>query len=185
MRNNHYVPLLANGIGTRIVTNDYLAMHRDAPQKFRAVMSRYRTDRYVLDFQDDYPTVVECSHLALANAINQGNFVLLRQLATALDDKRRRVAVRRLRFLLDNGIQCVPLGVTSAELGLSLFQKFVSSFSPKENCGVLDSKSVKAPTPSANLAWLRRGQEVKGRERFIVTDTALLSLYLHDIDRAG
>jgi hypothetical protein len=131
-RNNYYVPMLAIDPGDTASISNYVR-HARSVGRFRDIAGQRSTDRMILDFWLDYPKIVEYSHHALADALNAGNYRLLEGMARALKPMQHKAVIRRLRFLLDHGVQCVPLGRMSAEAGLRLFHEFASHFALKSN----------------------------------------------------
>jgi predicted nucleic acid-binding protein len=128
-RNNYYVPFLTEQ-PTTPGTVEALLKGRG---KFRKDFGKNRTDHFILDFGVDHPTIIEYSHVALAQALNGGDYYLLYGLTSILGESHRKAAVRRLRYLIDHGIQCIPVGRPAAEAGLELFRGFSEHYTLKRN----------------------------------------------------
>jgi hypothetical protein len=127
-RNNYYLPRLVTDEEGWPAVGHYV---RSLSGRHRRFAGKSSTDRLVLDFGPDYPTVVEYSHRTLADALNDGNYELIEGMAQALRPDRHRVVVRRLRFHCAHNITCVPLSRKSTENGLRLFHAFVANFELK------------------------------------------------------
>jgi hypothetical protein len=121
-RNRYYIPVLGRH-PFQALTPKLVREHFSA----RANMQPFKrsTDKLILDFSGDYPTVVEHSHLAVAHAINDGRRELLEAFASAVPPQSRKAVVRRIRFLLDREVQCVPLTMRAAESSQVLLAEFV------------------------------------------------------------
>jgi hypothetical protein len=132
-RNNYYIPKLRSDTTGRAHTSNLLRTLRSANNRWRKTAGKSSTDRMILDFGREHPTVVEYSHQTLADVLNEGNYELLEAMASILGPKRHDVVTRRLRFLLSNNIRCVPLSRRSAEVGLRFFQVFTERYTLKNN----------------------------------------------------
>jgi len=131
-RNNYYVPMPAVD-RRRVVVNDFLGAMRSWSGRNGLIRGKRTTDSLILDFNGEYPTVVEYSHQALARALNTRNYKLLEHLSRTLGPDRHRVVARRLRFLMNHEVQCTALSQRSADTGLDLFDAFVASYALKGN----------------------------------------------------
>jgi predicted nucleic acid-binding protein len=128
-RNNYYIPFLKEPLAMPGTVEELLKERG----RYRKNFGKNRTDRFILDFGVDHPTVIEYSHIALARALNDGDYYLLYGLTSILGESHRKSAVRRLRYLIDHGIQCVPLGRPAADAGLDLFRGFSERYTLKQN----------------------------------------------------
>ena len=128
-RNNYYVPFPTEPLATPGIVEAALRERG----KFRKNYGKKRTDRFTLYFGADYSTVIEYSHVALARALNDGDYNLLYPLTSILSESHRKAAVRRLRYLIDQEIQCIPVGRPAAEVGLELFRSFSKHYTLKQN----------------------------------------------------
>ena len=121
-RNRYYIPALGRH-PYQALTPELVRKHFSAQPNMQPF--KRSTDKLILDFSGDYPTVVEHSHLAVAHAINDGQRELLEAFATAVPQQSRKAVVRRIRFLLDREVQCVPLTMRAAESSQALLAEFV------------------------------------------------------------
>lgn len=128
-RNSYYVPRLPPRASVYGIADHMRRM----PHGSQRPAWKRMTDRLILDFGRDYPTVVEYSHQALAGALNHGAYDLLEAVARSIEPSRHRVAVRRLRYLIEHNVHCVALSHSSAEAGLELFHAFAANFTLKQN----------------------------------------------------
>ncbi|WP_123827028.1 hypothetical protein [Micromonospora globispora] len=131
-RNNYYVPFLAGDQSGMPGSQIGLALS-DYPPRRRSRAGQAATDRFVLDFGGEYPTVVEYSHVALARLLNQGRGDVIQSYARILGADRYRTMVKRLRFLLEYDIQCRALTSGAAETALDMFAAFTSKYALKKN----------------------------------------------------
>ncbi len=126
-RNAYYVPtgheVLNSPLGPKFIADHFVSG--------RPVPFKNRTDRMLLDFNNEYPTVVEYSHRALANVINTRRWDLLRALVPAVDRAKRRGLRTRIDFLEAHEVHCTSLAPPSAELALSLLASFRQSYELK------------------------------------------------------
>lgn len=127
-KNRYYIPHLPSSADdeyTRLASGQ-LVPH--GPQ-----CGKRNTDQFVLDFGNDYPRVVEYSHLSLSEALNRRRYQLIVSHAGALHRRDQRVIRRRLRFLLEHEVLCIPLVPQSAETALALFSQFTHRFALKSS----------------------------------------------------
>ncbi|CAM3379667.1 hypothetical protein KIPE111705_05610 [Kibdelosporangium persicum] len=162
-RNNYYIPTSPSSLRAGRLLNIIRKASRSWPGNRRATMAMHQTDRLILNFGRDYPAVVEYSHQAVASALNRGDFGLLEHMARALEPARHRVVVRRLHFLLDHKVRCVPLGQTSCETGLHLFQAFALNFALKNNFRNSLNDILTLAVAQTSSAFLHTDDELLGR----------------------
>lgn len=128
-RNRYYIPPLGRH-RFQTLTPDAVRKHLSANPGMPPF--KRSTDKLILDFNSDYPTVIEHSHAAVARAINEGQRELLEAFATAVPPKPRKVVIRRIRFLLEREVRCIPLTAPSAEFSQTLLAAFVRAHNLKK-----------------------------------------------------
>jgi hypothetical protein len=86
-----------------------------------------------IDFGSDFPTRIEYNRVGLSSAINLGDRLrLVTALASARHPQRRQV-LERFDFLVDHGVECLPLTNRSISLALDLLQAFMRRHTLKAN----------------------------------------------------
>lgn len=123
---NYYVPL--PGKLKNHSPNFYLALHRKAHSFAKGV-----TDKIILDFGQDYPSIIEFSNQAIAEVINFKAKNVFTEATRFLDKNQKKMLLRRFEFLLDSKIQCVPLSRSVVDLGMKLLYEFLSNYNTKPN----------------------------------------------------
>jgi hypothetical protein len=92
---------------------------------------RHRTDRIVIDFNNQHPPMVEYGSVAIAAAINNQNVRLFDYATEHLPKQDKRSIKDRFVFLMQQRVRCVALDETTIEVGLELLSKFLEVHSPK------------------------------------------------------
>lgn len=127
---NYYVPVLSrfhfpestDGISP---TSRRLGM--DHP--FRKIV----TDQVIIDFGNEYPTIVEYGNLAISLLINKQVSGIFHDAIKFLDKQQRKIIRKRFDFLLENKVRCQPLAKTSVRVAMELLQEFRKEHNLKEN----------------------------------------------------
>ena len=125
----YYVPMIPKGIRSLHHANitETMTAKRDHP------FNKMRTDRVIMDFGGQYPTIIEYGNLAIAEVINEHAIRLFDQAINFLSKERQKILKRRFRFLLDMGIQCVPLDKDALVTAQELLYEFGAKHSLKDN----------------------------------------------------
>ncbi|MBH8566508.1 hypothetical protein I8748_30885 [Nostoc sp. CENA67] len=93
--------------------------------------SKWNTDQIILDFGQDYPSIIEFSNYAITEVINLKAKNLFREATRFLNKDQKKLILRRFRFLLDSQVQCVPLSKSVLNQGIHLFYEFLSNYNVK------------------------------------------------------
>jgi hypothetical protein len=101
--------------------------------KKHAAMEKHRTDKMLVDFGGQFEPYVEFGSLAITEIINNRLFKLFYSGITHLEKKTQKTLKKRMEFVLDSGVQCIALNEKIACIGVNLFSKFISQYSPKAN----------------------------------------------------
>ncbi|WP_414579551.1 hypothetical protein [Anabaena sp. CCY 9402-a] len=120
---NYYVPLPNN---LKLLPDDKGFPKRDHP------FSKGLTDQIILEFAQDYPTVIEFGNLAIADIINTQEKYLFNEAIRFLEKPIRKIIWSRFNFLLDCNVKCIPLSQSTLELGIKLFYEFTLSHNTKQ-----------------------------------------------------
>lgn len=127
---NYYVPLLSkvhflpstDGIGPVSAK-----LNRDHP--FRKTV----TDQVLLEFGNEFPTIVEYGNLAIAMLINKRISGLFNEATKFLEKAQQKIIRKRFAFLLENEIACIPLSKSAVAAGMELLQEFRAKHNLKAN----------------------------------------------------
>jgi hypothetical protein len=95
--------------------------------------SRRSTDQVLLDFGNQYPTIIEYGNLAISIVINNKASVLFNEAIKFLPAHQRKRVRRAFDFIIDNSIRCAPLTKNSIAYAVDLLQKFATKHSFKGN----------------------------------------------------
>ena len=120
---NYYVPI----VSIRHLMASRENRNRDHP------FNRVHSDSVVMDFGNEFPSIVEYNNLSIATVINNQSFDLFASAINHLEKPQKKTLLKRMRFLLDNGLTCVPINDASVDLAFQLLQKFREHHNPKEN----------------------------------------------------
>lgn len=121
---NYYVPIPRN-IKNYSPDEDRALPRMDHP------FSKRLTDQIILDFGQDYPSIIEFSNHAIAEVINLKAKNIFMEVIRFLDKDKRKKILRRFDFLLDSKVQCVSLNKRAIDQGMNLFYEFLSNYKTK------------------------------------------------------
>jgi hypothetical protein len=119
---NYYVPILSNrhyfdsGLGSM-----------DHP------FSKKLTDQVILEFGNDYPTIIEFGNLAISLVINNQVPSIFDGAVKFIDKEQRKIVRKRFRFLLENNVQCIALNRSTVALCVTLLHEFTAKYTLKGN----------------------------------------------------
>lgn len=91
------------------------------------------TDRLVMHFGPDFPSITEYGSAAVAKIINQRASRTFRLSISTLEVNLRRAINHRFQFLMDNHLTCIPLVTHAAKAAQRLLLEFTRSHSLKAN----------------------------------------------------
>jgi predicted nucleic acid-binding protein len=69
------------------------------------------TDKVLMDFNNEYPSVVEYGHAGIAHLINTANRTIFAESITHLPKRERKRLICNFEFLADHASECIPLDV--------------------------------------------------------------------------
>jgi len=122
---NLYVPLLSANHTMGPLASEL--RRRDHP------FNRSLSDSIVMDFGNEFPTIIEYNSLSISIAINDGLTDLMVGVVNHLDKHIKKKLMQRFRFLVDNGIRCNPLRTPDVETAFELLAKFKVNYNVKGN----------------------------------------------------
>lgn len=82
------------------------------------------SDSVIMDFGNEFPTIVEYNNQSIANAISEGLDDLFIASINHFHKPKRKLLASRFRFIVDNGIRCVPLQQEDVEYAFLLLAQF-------------------------------------------------------------
>lgn len=125
LKANYYIPVLSSIHLASIQGNGII--NRDHPFNKRV------TDQVVIDFGNEYPTIIEYGNLAVSILVNQRVSIWFNTAIQFLDKAKIKTVRKRFNFLLENGIQVIPLNKEIVNIGVSLLQNFTQNYELKGN----------------------------------------------------
>ncbi|MFI1646262.1 hypothetical protein ACH4XT_04890 [Streptomyces avidinii] len=87
-------------------------------------LHRKSTDRLVMDFNNDYPSVVEYGHRGISSAVNQKNLNVFRSAIGHLGKAESKALESRFEFLTALGLPCRSTEDQHLELAYQLLHEF-------------------------------------------------------------
>jgi hypothetical protein len=121
---NYYIP--SHGITRKYYQNNEMSvLKRDHP------FSKKLTDKIIIEFGSDYPSIIEFSNYAITEAINSKNQNLFKESVHFLDKDMQKFILRRFQFLLNSEIQCIPINENILDCGLNLLTQFLLKYNTK------------------------------------------------------
>jgi hypothetical protein len=112
---------------------EHLHRERDVGNKTGQARQKFFTDRIVLTFGSDFPSLVEFGSLAVSRAVNDRDARCI-ALATEFLPKDERQQIRkRFNFLVESDIRVIPLNARIVETASLLLCRFVRSHHVKQN----------------------------------------------------
>lgn len=122
---NLYIPLLSSRHFTGAISSEI--------RKRKHPFGRHHSDSILMDFANEYPTIIEYNNISISNLINEGLTDLMYSAVNHLDKETKKTLKRRFRFLVENNIKCVPLNYSDIECGFGLLSTFKEKHNPKNN----------------------------------------------------
>lgn len=130
-----------------IVANEFLLVQSDEPSQanwYMPLLSRHHfigsapigirrrdhpfrkglSDSILMDFGNEFPSIVEYNSLSIANAINEGLIDLFVAATNHFDKAMRKLLRNRFCFIVDNGIRCSPIQQQDVEHAFELLDHF-------------------------------------------------------------
>jgi predicted nucleic acid-binding protein len=74
------------------------------------------TDKVLMDFNNEYPSVVEYGHAGMAYLINTANRAVYAESITHLPKRERKRLIGNFDFLADHAAECIPLDAASVSV---------------------------------------------------------------------
>jgi len=122
---NLYIPLFSS----RHMMGPMAPEFRRRDHPFNKLLS----DSIMMDFGNEFPTIVEYNNLSMSAVINNRLDDLFAGAINHLDKDTKKTLKRRFKFLLDNDIQCIPLRESDVESAFELLSRFREKYNIKRN----------------------------------------------------
>jgi len=116
---NYYIPLIGNKHKVYGI--------KDHP------FGKEVTDRVLINFASDFPTIIEFGSTAISKIINDKDRETFEIATEFLEKDKRKKVRRRFDFILEQEIYCIPLSEDILECGLGLLNKFILKRNIKKN----------------------------------------------------
>ena len=91
------------------------------------------SDSIIMDFSNEFPTIIEYNNLSMSSLINYGLADLFAGAINHLDKDTKKTLKRRFQFLVENGVQCIPLRQSDVEIAFELLSQFRERYNIKVN----------------------------------------------------
>ena len=121
----YYIPLTSDPIRIEALV-DYARDHEKG-------FSKVSTDQFLLNTPTGHNAQIEFGHIAMADAINEQRYDLFRSSVSALSKARRKRLKRRFAYIIEMGLQCVPLSQSAGEIGRNFLDRFLECHESKSN----------------------------------------------------
>ncbi|MEU1872021.1 hypothetical protein [Streptomyces sp. NPDC019793] len=98
------------------------SIHRGGRPGDRPLFKR-ATDKVVMDFNNEYPSVVEYGHAGISHLINTANRGIYAESVAHLGKRERKKLVEGFDFLVGHGVECVPVDSNSVHIAFGLLKE--------------------------------------------------------------
>lgn len=85
------------------------------------------TDKVVMDFNNEYPSVVEYGHLGISHLINTANRGIYIESITHLPKHERKNLIENFEFLADHRAECIPVDSDCVSIAFFWLREMVST----------------------------------------------------------
>ncbi len=122
---NLYIPLLSNRHFAEAISAEI--------RKRNHPFGRHHSDSILMDFANEYPTIIEYNNISISNLINEGLTDLMSSAVSHLEKEKKKTLKRRFRFLVENNVKCIPLKFSDVECSFGLLSTFKEKYNLKSN----------------------------------------------------
>jgi predicted nucleic acid-binding protein len=107
-------------------------IHSDRPSD-RPLFKR-ATDRLIMDFNNEFPSVVEYGHAGIAHLLNSGNRAIFEESVNHLPKRERKDLTHKFTFLVGRGVRCLPVQPECVPVAFDLLKRLMRrGFNLKSN----------------------------------------------------
>ncbi|WP_411090119.1 type II toxin-antitoxin system VapC family toxin [Streptomyces sp. 061-3] len=114
-----------NGLGPG-AKDAYVAqqkIHLDRPSD--RPLFKKATDRLIMDFNNEFPSVVEYGHIGIAHLLNTANRPIFGESVNHLPKRERKDLLEKFTFLADQGVRCIPVRAESIPAAFDLLKRLI------------------------------------------------------------
>ncbi|MEU0677349.1 hypothetical protein ABZ330_31530 [Streptomyces sp. NPDC006172] len=86
---------------------------------------RGATDKIVMDFNNQFPSIVEYGHLGMSHLINTANRGIFSESVSHLPKRERKVLIEKFMFLVGQGVQCIPVAAPCITTAFELLKTLI------------------------------------------------------------
>ena len=126
---NYYVPLVPRGRIGLLHSQLGPRLHPRQNHSF----NRMRTDRLVISFGNDFPSVVEYGSNAITDTINEKALMLFLNAICVLPKDRQKKLRQKFAFLMDNEVKCTAISPDTVTLAQRMLSEFLQMYQLKDN----------------------------------------------------
>ncbi|MFH8254836.1 hypothetical protein ACH4D8_07875 [Streptomyces roseolus] len=98
-------------------------IHGDRPSD--RPLFKISTDKLIMDFNNEFPSVVEYGHAGIAHLLNTGNRAIFTESVNHLPKRERKDLLDKFTFLVDQGIQCIPVQSACVPVAFDLLKRLI------------------------------------------------------------
>ena len=120
-------------LGLRLGMHAFLDSRKDAGSPPAHPTRRRNADKLIIDLNNQYPSLIEYSHLAISHYLNNRRTDTFKEAIGTLPKHDQKSIEKRIRFLIDGPFKCFALDKDSATLGLDILCTFLEDNNPKKN----------------------------------------------------
>jgi len=113
---NYYIPVLSK-------SHRYTYFHPSGIRNDH-MFSQRSSDSILMDFGNEFPAILEYNSLSMSNVINERRDGLFNAAIKHLDKKKRKTLKKRIQFLLENKVRCIPLNQEIVNISFALLHDF-------------------------------------------------------------
>ncbi|MFJ4032316.1 hypothetical protein [Streptomyces griseoluteus] len=84
------------------------------------------TDKLIMDFNNEFPSVVEYGHLGISNLIDTANRVIFSESVNHLSKRERKDLVGKFTFLAEQRVECVPVKAECVPIAFDLLKRLIA-----------------------------------------------------------
>lgn len=101
--------------------------------KKHAASGKHRTDQLILDFNGKMPSFIEFGSMAISQIINDGHKDIFSASISHLEKPLQKKLREKFEFLINTGVQCLPVTPAIAEVGMNILGQFLDRYEAKQN----------------------------------------------------
>lgn len=98
-----------------------------------AKRAKRRTDIYTIEFNEDFPNLIEFGSQALSVLINERLLWLYDQVIQSMQKAKKKDLRKRMKYIIKKEITCIPLNSRIIDISFNILSLFLNDYNPKEN----------------------------------------------------